>query len=493
MQDADFARLAAEGFTRIPLVATAFADLETPLTIYLKLAGGPYSYLLESVQGGERFARYSFIGLPCASRVVVRGNTIQVLHGESVTLEDRAADPLQFVRQLLREFKVAPVGDLPRFCGGLVGYLGYEAVRWIEPKLARRPPKPDPLGTPDAVLLLSEEVAIVDSLTGKLHLVVYVDPRNPSALAHGRGRLAELVARVREPLVAPQYRFEGPQPTTSNIAKDVFLDGVDRAKWYIEEGDIMQVQLSQRFSRPLGADPLALYRALRTINPSPYMMYFDLRDLHIVSASPEILVRKEGQKVTVRPIAGTRRRGATEEEDRHLEAELLSDPKERAEHVMLIDLGRNDVGRIAELGSVRVTEQMVVERYSHVMHIVSNVEGTLPNDTDAIDVIRATFPAGTVTGTPKIRAMEIIDEVEPVARGVYSGAAGYIGFHGDMDLAIAIRTGVVKDGVLHAQAAAGVVADSVPENEWEETNIKARALLRAADLASSGLASAGGQ
>ena len=487
MHDAEFARLAAAGYNRIPLVLETFADLETPLTIYRKLATGPYSYLLESVQGGERFARYSFIGLPAASRLVVCGQHVQVLHGESVTESLTASDPLQFVREYLARFVVAPNSGLPRFCGGLVGYFGYECARWIEHRLNARARRPDPIGAPDAVLLLSEEVAVVDNLSGKLYLVVFVDPRNPMALRHGRDRLRQLHDTLRRPMPAPAHHPVPQASVTSNTGQDTYLRAVGVAKRYIVDGDVMQVQISQRLSRPFAAEPLALYRCLRTLNPSPYMMYFDLRDLHIVSASPEILVRKEGRRVTVRPIAGTRRRGRTPDEDAALADELLSDPKERAEHVMLIDLGRNDVGRIAEAGSVRVTEQMVIERYSHVMHIVSNVDGTLPPTADAIDVLRATFPAGTVTGAPKIRAMEIIDELEPVARGVYAGAAGYLGFHGDMDVAIAIRTGVIKDGQLHVQAAAGIVADSVPKSEWEETNIKAQALLRAAELACAGL------
>ncbi len=487
MHAAEFASLADAGFNRIPLVLETFADLETPLSIYLKLANAPYSYLLESVQGGERFARYSFIGLPASSRIVVRGRDVQVLHGESVTEAITVNDPLQFVREYLTRFRVAPVAGLPRFTGGLAGYFGYEAVKWIERKLDQRPDKPDPIGAPDAVLLLSEEVAIVDNLSGKLHLVVYVDPRNAMALRHGRERLRALHDQLRRPLVAPAHHAVIGADAVSNTGDGSYLEAVALAKRQIIDGDVMQVQISQRLSRPFDAHPLALYRFLRTLNPSPYMMYFDLRDLQIVSASPEILVRKEGRRVTVRPIAGTRRRGATPDEDAALARELLADPKERAEHVMLIDLGRNDAGRIAELGSVRVTEQMVIERYSHVMHIVSNVEGTVPASCDAVDVLRATFPAGTVTGAPKVRAMEIIDELEPVKRGIYAGAAGYIGFDGDMDMAIAIRTAVVKDGQLHVQAAAGIVADSIAENEWDETNIKARALLRAAELACAGL------
>jgi anthranilate synthase component 1 len=487
MTETEFKRLAAEGFNRVPLVLETFADLDTPLSIYLKLAARPYSYLLESVQGGERFGRYSFIGLPAQGRIVVRGHKVLVLHGESVVEEADAADPLEFVRKYLGRYRAAPLAGLPRFAGGLVGCFGYETVRYIEPKLERRPEKPDPIGTPDIVLLQSEEIAIVDNLAGKLYLVVYADPRNPHAYTHGRERLRNLLASLREPVAIPPHGPLVAHQPQSGFGEASFLQAVAKAKRYIFDGDIMQVQIAQRLSRRFAGEPLALYRALRTLNPSPYMFYFDFRDFHVVGASPEILVRLEGDKVTLRPIAGTRRRGATPEEDRALAEELLADPKERAEHVMLIDLGRNDVGRIAEIGSVRVTDRMVIERYSHVMHIVSNVEGRLKPGLDALAVLRATFPAGTVTGTPKVRAMEIIDELEPVKRGIYSGAVGYIGYHGDMDLAIAIRTAVLKDGLLHAQAAAGIVADSVPESEWNETNIKARALLRAAEMATAGL------
>jgi anthranilate synthase component 1 len=487
MTESDFRRLAAQGFNRVPLVLETFADLDTPLSIYLKLANRPYSYLLESVQGGERFGRYSFIGLPAQTRIVVRGQKVLVLHGETVTEDVECADPLVFIGDYLKRFNAAPLEGLPRFAGGLVGYFGYDTVRYVEPRLARRPEKPDPIGTPDIVLLQSEEIAIVDNLAGKLYLVVYADPRNPLAFAHGRQRLRELLEALRRPVEIPAHGPTVAHQAQSGFGEATFLQAVAKAKRYIFDGDVMQVQVGQRLSRRYAGEPLALYRALRTLNPSPYMFYFDFRDFNVVGASPEILVRLEGDKVTLRPIAGTRRRGVNVDEDRALAEELLADPKERAEHVMLIDLGRNDVGRIAQIGSVRVTENMVIERYSHVMHIVSNVEGKLKPGLDAVAVLRATFPAGTVTGTPKVRAMELIDELEPVKRGVYAGAVGYIGYHGDMDLAIAIRTGVLKDELLHVQAAAGIVADSVPESEWNETNIKARALLRAAEMATAGL------
>ena len=487
MTETDFKRLAAQGFNRVPLILETFADLDTPLSIYLKLANRPYSYLLESVQGGERFGRYSFIGLPAQTRIVVRGHKVLVLHGETVTEDVESPDPLAFIGDYVKRVKAAPLDGLPRFAGGLVGYFGYDTVRYIEPKLAKRPEKPDPIGTPDIVLLQSEEIAIVDNLAGKLYLVVYADPRNPLAYAHGKQRLRELLEALRRPADIPAHGPMVAHQAQSGFGEATFLQAVAKAKQLIFDGDIMQVQVGQRLSRRYAGEPLALYRALRTLNPSPYMFYFDFRDFNVVGASPEILVRLEGDKVTLRPIAGTRRRGANADEDKALAEELLADPKEREEHVMLIDLGRNDVGRIAEIGSVRVTENMVIERYSHVMHIVSNVEGKLKPGLDALAVLRATFPAGTVTGTPKVRAMEIIDELEPVKRGVYAGAVGYIGYHGDMDLAIAIRTGVVKDELLHVQAAAGIVADSVAESEWNETNIKARALLRAAEMATAGL------
>ena len=486
MTEAEFKQLAARGFNRIPVVVETFADLDTPLSAYLKLAHQPYSYLLESVVGGERFGRYSFIGLPARIRIVVRGQAVQVIRDGAVIESVDSADPLEFIRAYQKRYRAAPLAGLPRGAGGLVGLFGYDTVRYIEAKLARRPPKPDTLGTPDIVLLQSEEIAIFDNLAGKLYFIVYADPGEPGAYDRARGRLTQLQAGLRQPFQVPAHGASNSDEPRSGIGEQAYLAAVARSKQYIFDGDIMQVQISQRLSRRYDGEPLALYRALRTLNPSPYMFYFDFGDFHVVGASPEILVRLEGGKVTLRPIAGTRRRGATTEEDQALERELLADPKERAEHVMLIDLGRNDVGRIAETGSVKVTENMVVERYSHVMHIVSNVEGNLKPGYDAVEVLKATFPAGTVTGTPKVRSMEIIDELEPVKRGVYAGAVGYLGYQGDMDLAIAIRTGVIKDGVLHVQAAAGIVADSVPESEWNETNIKARAMLRAAELATEG-------
>jgi anthranilate synthase component I len=499
MTQPDFRKLAEQGYTRVPVVLEARADLYTPLAVYLKLADGPYTYLLESVVGGERFGRYSFIGLACAERIEARGGAIRRLlrdaRGNDVCLEHvENADPFAFVQQWLARQRVAPVPQALRFGGGLVGYFGYETVRHIEPS-ALTGDKPDPIGTPDMLLLVSDELAVVDNVMGKLYLVVYADPRDPDAYAVVRSRLAKLRTRLASPL--PEEALlpaegnadgpaaaAGPAPLTRSFTEAQFLEAVGRSKEYVFAGDCMQVQISQRTSRPFASPPLALYRALRSLNPSPYMFYFDFADHHVIGASPEILVRLSGNDITLRPIAGTRPRGATPEEDTAIAAELLADPKERAEHVMLIDLGRNDVGRVAATGSVRVTEKMVIERYSHVMHIVSNVEGRVVPGLGAVDVLKASFPAGTVTGAPKVRAMQIIDELEPVKRGIYSGAVGYLGFNGDMDVAIAIRTAVVKDRVLHVQAAAGVVADSIPQSEWAETLHKARALLRAAEIAS---------
>jgi anthranilate synthase component 1 len=485
-------------YTRVPVVAEARADLYTPLALYLKLANTPYSYLLESVVGGERFGRYSFIGLACAerieARITARGCTVRRLlrdaRGADVCLESVEADPFEYARAWLKRHRVAPVPAALRFGGGLAGYFGYEAVRHIE-KNALKEDKPDPLGTPDMLLLVSDELAVMDNVLGKLYLVVYADPREPDSMRNAKSRLEHLRSRLAGPL--PDERFfeeqkANPVSLDCSFTEAGFLEAVRLCKEYILAGDVMQVQVSQRTSRVFDAPPLELYRSLRGVNPSPYMYYFDFGDHYVVGASPEILVRLAGDTVTLRPIAGTRPRGATPEADAVIAEELLADPKERAEHVMLIDLGRNDVGRVAATGSVKVTERMVIERYSHVMHIVSNVEGQLAPGLDAVDVLKASFPAGTVTGAPKVRAMQIIDKLEPVKRGVYSGAVGYLGFNGDMDVAIAIRTAVVKDRRLNVQAAAGIVADSDPRSEWLETQHKARALLRAAEIADNGQA-----
>src|SRR5882672_6844456 len=487
MTENEFLALGRAGYNRIPLQLETLADLDTPLSIYLKLANRPGSYLLESVIGGERFGRYSIVGLPARERLEVRANRVSLQRDGKAIEELETGDPLEYIDNYLATFRAAPISPALRFAGGLAGYFGYDTVRYIEDRL-RTAPKPDPFGLPDIRLLLSEELAVVDNLSGKLHLVVYADPAKPGAHASASRRLQELRAQLRKPAELPAH---APQATLeaarSNIGERAFYDAVAKCKRYITDGDMMQVQISQRLTQRFAYSPVNLYRALRSINPSPYMFYFDFGDCQLVGASPEILVRREGDKVTLRPIAGTRKRGSTPEKDLAMERELVADPKERAEHLMLIDLGRNDVGRIAKVGSVKVTETMVVERYSHVMHMVSNVEGDVDPALTPMQLLRATFPAGTVTGAPKVRSMEVIEELEPEKRGVYAGAAGYLGFNGNLDLAIAIRTGVVKDGALYVQAAAGIVADSIPENEWRETQNKARALIAAAEMVHAGL------
>ena len=495
----EFKSLASQGYNRIPLIAEAFADLETPLSLYLKLAytagvshstrgGGRHSFLLESVVGGERFGRYSFIGLPARTLLRATGFKTEVItQGEVVEVHD--GNPLDFIAAYQKRFNVALRPGMPRFCGGLAGYFGYDAVRFIEPRLAKID-KPGGIDTPDILLLQCEELAVIDNLSGRLYLIVYADPGQPEAFHSAKRRLAELGDKLKYSVTAPAVKRGASHGVEREFAKDDYIKAVLRAKDYIAAGDMMQVQVGQRLRKRYTESPLSLYRALRSLNPSPYMYFYDMGDFQIVGASPEILVRQEhtpdGAKVTIRPLAGTRPRGATPELDQALETELRNDPKERAEHVMLIDLARNDIGRIARTGTVKVTEAFTVERYSHVMHIVSNVEGLLKQGMTSLDVLRATFPAGTLTGAPKIRAMQIIDELEPVKRGIYGGACGYLSFAGDMDVAISIRTGIVKDQVLYVQAAAGVVADSVPELEWKETEAKARALIRAAELVEEG-------
>jgi len=487
----EFLRLAADGHNRIPVVRELLADLETPLSLYLKLcAGRPYSFLLESVIGGERFGRYSFIGLPARTLLRATGQLTELVTDGAV-VERHEGNPLDAIAAYQERLKPAIPPGLPRFCGGLAGYFGYDTVRAIEPRLAGSRPTGG-LGTPDIQLLLTEEVAVIDNLSGRLYLIVWADPAEEQAYRHAQQRLERLVAQLRQGVEVPAVPATPAQPVERERSREDYQAAVLRAKEFIAAGDCMQVVIGQRLKKRFDASPLSLYRALRSLNPSPYMYFYDMGDHQIVGASPEILVREEhrpegGRKITIRPLAGTRPRGATPQADQLLEAELRADAKERAEHLMLIDLARNDIGRIAKTGSVQVTQAFEVERYSHVMHIVSNVEGVLRPEVGQLDVLKATFPAGTLTGAPKVRAMELIDELEPVARGIYGGACGYLSFAGDMDVAIAIRTGIVKDGYLYVQAAAGVVADSVPELEWKETEAKARAVLAAAEMVEGGL------
>jgi anthranilate synthase component 1 len=496
MTELEFKSLANEGYNRIPLIAEAFADLETPLTLYLKLAqsqnAGKNTFLLESVVGGERFGRFSFIGLPANTLLRTFGTRTEIVKNGAV-IETHDGNPLDFIETYQKRFKVAVRPGMPRFCGGLAGYFGYDTVRHIEKTLAHSPNQPkDDLGLPDIQLMVTEELAVIDNLSGKLYLIVYADTTQPESFSKARQRLKDLRMMLRRGVEAPVTSASVRTEITRDFAKEDYLKAVARAHEYVMAGDLMQVQIGQRLRKPYVDSPLSLYRALRSLNPSPYMYFYNFGDMQIVGASPEILVRNETlpdgeKKVTLRPIAGTRPRGATPERDAELATELLADPKEIAEHVMLIDLARNDLGRISEIGSVKVTDRLVIEKYSHVQHIVSNVEGKLKSGLSNLDVLRATFPAGTLTGAPKVRAMEVIDELEISKRGIYGGACGYLSFGGEMDVAIAIRTGVIKDGMLYVQAAAGIVADSVAEMEWQETENKARAVLRAAEQVQDGL------
>ena len=490
MTPEEFQRHADAGHTRIPVLREVLSDLDTPLSVYLKLADGPNTYLFESVEGGERFGRYSIIGLPATRVYAFHGHVLGVReHGEVVETRE-VADPFAEVERLRAAHSVPRIAGLPGFTGGLVGWFGFECIGYVEPRLAGGD-TPDELGTPDILLMESDELAVFDNLKGRLYLVVHADPRAPQALARANRRLDALVHRLRsggaaypemlQPAALDEADF------VSGFTRDGFIDAVKRCQEYIAAGDVFQVVLSQRLSVPFHARPVDVHRALRALNPSPYMYFLDVGGTQVVGSSPEILVRQQGDLVTVRPIAGTRPRGATPEEDAALEAELLADPKERAEHLMLIDLGRNDVGQVARPGTVEMGERFVIERYSHVMHIVSEVTGRLREGLSYTDVLRATFPAGTVSGAPKIRALEIIRELEPVKRNVYAGSIGYIGWHGDADTAIAIRTAVIQDGRLHVQAGAGIVYDSDPVKEWEETMNKGRALFRAVAQAAGGL------
>ncbi len=491
MNAEEFAAYANEGYNRIPVVHDVIADLETPLSVYLKLANGPFSYLLESAaQGGEKWGRYSIVGLPSNTVLQVSGNQLTVKTDGEVVEQVETDDPLSFIETYQTGFRVPMVDGLPRFYGGLVGYFGYDTVRYVERRLRLSIP-PDPLGTPDIVLMVSNELAVYDNVSSRLQLISLVDPTGLSAYDQAIERLHALAHKLESP-IPPIPRVEVESPTEekdfiSEFGENNFMQAVERIRDYTRAGDVMQVVLAQRMSVPFKSAPLKLYRALRSLNPSPYMYYMDLDDFHIVSSSPEILARVDNGTIVNRPLAGTRRRGHSDEEDLALEQELLSDPKEIAEHLMLIDLGRNDVGRVAEIGTVEVTEQFAVERYSHVMHISSQVEAKLASGKTAMDVLRATLPVGTLSGAPKIRAMEIIDELEPVKRGIYGGAVGYLAWNGNMDTAIAIRTAVIKDDVLYIEAGGGIVADSVPRLEWKESMNKGRAIFQAVRLVESGL------
>ncbi len=491
MNDIHLSRLIAEGYKTTPVMRTILSDYDTPLSVYHKVAGQPLSYLFESVQGGDKWGRYSIIGLPCQKKLVVEGNQISVFDGETLVEQQISDDPLAWIEAFQNRFKVYEKPGMPAFSGGLVGYFGYDTIRYVEEKLQQGGPAQDDIGSPDIVLLVSEELVVFDNLSGQLHVIVHADLSQKNPLEMAEKRIDEIADLIRQPMPVltdlPAEANIQEADFQSSFGEAAFKQAVGKIKEYILSGDAMQVVISQQMSVDFQEKPIDLYRALRHLNPSPYMFFVDMGDFQIVGSSPEILVRLEAQQVTVRPIAGTRPRGATPEQDQQLEVDLLSDPKELAEHLMLIDLGRNDVGRIAQVGSVELTEKMIVERYSHVMHIVSNVNGQVAPSLKAMDVLRATFPAGTVSGAPKIRAMEIIDEIEPVKRGVYAGAVGYLGWNGNMDTAIAIRTAVIKDNKLFVQAGAGIVADSVAQSEWDETMNKGRAIFKAAEFVTNGL------
>lgn len=490
MTPEQFNQYAQQGYNHIPISREVLADLDTPLSTYLKLSNDAYSYLFESVHGGEQWGRYSIIGLPCKTVIKITGEKITLEQNREIQESIIHPKPLVWLEQFRRRYKVPNIKGQPRFNGGLVGYFGYETVGYIEPIL-KFINKNNPLNNPDILLMVSEEMLIFDNLSGKVLLLTHANPAHNNAYENALSRINEKIINLRnltpKPTPALSHKQIKETDFISNFTRYEFEAAVLKAKKYIVAGDIMQVALSQRLSIPYTAPPLNLYRALRCLNPSPYMYYLNLDDFHIVGSSPEILARLENNTVTIRPIAGTRPRGATNEQDIVLENELLTDSKELAEHLMLIDLGRNDAGRVSKIGSVKLTDKMFIERYSHVMHIVSNIIGKLQPGKDAFDVLAATFPAGTVSGTPKIRAMEIIDELEPSRRGVYSGAIGYVSWSGNLDTAIAIRTAIIQKQILHVQVGAGIVYDSVPSNEWAETMNKGRAIFRAVSMAEAGL------
>ena len=470
---------------KVPIFREILADMETPLSVYRKLANAPFSYLFESVEGGDKWARYSLIGLPANKIIRITGNRLEVTDNGRIIESKEIENPLEYIEACQKEVQIVEQEGLPKFNGGLVGYFGYDCVRYIEPRLKESQPT-DNLGTPDALFMVSEEVAVFDNLKNKLYLIILVNSDSEEEKKKAENRLDNLEKKLQNPLpdqalIQPKESVEE-SDFVSGFGEKEFKSAVNKVKEYIYSGDVMQVVCSQRMSIPFTADPVALYRAIRHLNPSPYLYYLHLGEFHIVGSSPEILARLEDDEVTVRPIAGTRRRGRDNDDDLAMEEDMINDPKEIAEHLMLIDLGRNDIGRVAEPGSVEVTQKFGVERYSHVMHMVSNVKAKLKEGLSSMDVFKATFPAGTVSGAPKIRAMEIIDEIEPVKRGIYGGAVGYLSWQGNMDMAIAIRTAVIKEEVLYIQAGGGFVADSDPDLEWKESLNKGRAIFKAAEM-----------
>jgi len=482
MNQKSFDNFIAQGYNHIPVFKEVVLDTDTALGLYLKLANTPYSYLFESVQGGEKWGRYSIIGLEANTIIKVFDYQVQISHNGKVVETIDVEDPLKWIENYQKQYNVPVLDELPEFNGGLVGYFGYEIVRYIEPRL-KNINKTDELEVADILLMLSNDIIVFDNLQNKAFVITHVNPENTS-YEDALSRLDEIISSIDTPL--PKLKYTSDNITSSDFVssfgEENFKSAVRHIQKYIVAGDVMQVVPSQRLSCEFKAPPIELYRQLRRLNPSPYMYYLNLDDVFVVGSSPEILTRVDSNnRATVRPIAGTRYRGKTEAEDIALEKDLLADEKEIAEHLMLIDLGRNDLGRIAKTGSVDLTDKMFIERYSHVMHIVSNVECELKEGMSAIDVLKATFPAGTLSGAPKVRAMEIIDELEPLKRNIYSGAIGYLSWHGCMDMAIAIRTAVIKDETLYVQAGAGIVHDSIEQSEWDETMHKAQALIKAAE------------
>ena len=482
-----FQQYADQGFNIIPVAKDVHLDDVTPLTIYSQISNKSNTFLLESVEGGETWAQYSIVGLDCLDTIKVTGNTIETKTGDQISsfISD---NPLDEIQELISGLKTPEIKDLPRFYGGYVGFFAYESAKYAEKRIADLVNKDSKFDEhmPEIFLVKAEKLIVYDNTDQSIQIIFNVDPSKTSY-----EEALDAIEKIGSLLTSEDTIFDdtfktpsGEMAFNSNFEKDDYIKAVGLVKNYIEEGDVMQVVLAQDFSQDFQNDPFDLYRALRQLNPSPYMYYLDLDECQIVGASPEILVRLEEDKVTLRPIAGTRKRGSNTEEDLANEKDLLTDPKEIAEHLMLIDLGRNDVGRVSEMGTVQVTDKMIVEKYSHVMHIVSNVTGTLSKDLDAIDALKASLPAGTLSGAPKIRAMQIINELEPSSRGIYGGAIGYISWNGNIDTAIAIRTAVIKDNVIHVGAGAGIVADSIPENEWLECKQKAKVFLDAMEMIS---------
>lgn len=482
----EFKAKASQG-NLIPVYREIMADLETPVSAFLKLDRGDFSFLLESVEGGEKWGRYCFLGSEPSVLFQSKGSRVEISRDGRCEVQE-GVDPLEALKQLLSDYHPVEVAGLPRFFGGAVGYLSYDMVRFFE----RLPDQTeDDLNLPDSFFMITDTIVIFDHMLQKIKVVsnAHVDGLLEKAYRQALAKIDQLISRLRQPLPSRPIcaRPADPLSLTSNFTKEAYEKVVERAKEYIRAGDVIQVVPSQRFQAQIDIDPVDIYRALRTVNPSPYMFYLKFRDLKLVGSSPEVMVRLEGPLIELRPIAGTRRRGRTAAEDTAIGAELMNDPKERAEHIMLVDLGRNDVGRVAKIGTVKVTELLVVEKYSHVMHLVSHVVGGLSEGKDCYDVMRATFPQGTVSGAPKIRAMEIIEELEPTKRGPYAGAVGYFSFSGNMDTCIALRTLTVKGNTAYLQAGGGIVADSVPALEYEETLNKAQALMRAIELARAGI------